>query len=1150
MKQTKKALFTSLIALILCFSMLLSTTFAWFTDEVKSSVNQIVAGNLDVELYWSADAINWEQVDAETNVFMENALWEPGHTEVVYLKIVNAGTLDLKYQLGVKVAEETGSVNVNGDKFKLSDYIMYGVMEYEEPYAADQRDQAIADVAAAATKLNVAYTSASAKLEANNSTDSDEQIVTMVVYMPTSVGNEANYAKGENVPTIKLGIHLYATQVEGEFDSFGEDYDADATYPVDKINVSAETPVAGKVESVPGTDNVRLTETMTTGAVDGIYVNAPAGVLLPEGEDSLKMEVETKPESEAVITVDEGERVIPLDVHVNVAPDNEVPVTVTLPTILPKGLNLGNVKLYHVENGATVQMTEVATLAELDAHNEFYYNAATGDVVLSMANFSEVAVVANEVNHWDGNSATAFAGGTGTEADPYLIANASQLAYFRDIVDGKVESWTDDTSFDGKYLKLTSNIFLNHEGEFNNLFDPIGWGYSYAPYNRDGADGKVFKGTFDGGNYSIHGLWQNGWDLEDKTGTDYTYTNCGGGLFASAENATFKNLGLIDFVVTYECVEEGLLVGLAQGNCTFENIYVFDSKIANYQRPVGGIVGEISPSYTADGTAIECTFNFKNIVIDTSVVVGTLWGDFDAPVGGVIGARWDDSNVSKVVMEDVNVACELDVYNDVTSTYQWYAYRRAGMLIGNTDTAKTIDGRTVATADFLTCVTYKDGDKEIPSVNVYYTNWAKYNYCQFTNYNSSWPWVRVQAGENCNAYSNPRYGVPNDVNGNKVVDYNHVHKDVDQCNVQIYFNQLYGGGQGVYGQPSHPGVNTDVKYLITFIHQDHVGGIQFITEYNEDPNGDGKHDVMFPVLRDLPHLDQGRFYEWIDRNGEVVNTESESIPVGNQRDIFYYLTYSKQYYVHFVDKDGFQVDRIEFDPKTGELKNGAEAPEYPPEVPGYYGFWEPYTLMGATHDVIVNAVYSKRQTAEVLTTADQLFDLLSRGHELSMSQDLSGGFGSANKDVFCTVVNKPDVEGDTAARFDLNSFTLQYNGDSSANKDWTLFLIKSNNKLTVGDGLAGFGFLYFDLSKLNGNAKPCIFHLEKDATLILERGVVIEFRYPKNNNNTVIPFSGVSNLSQYSGLQIENIETDSDNIIRITVTARTVLVGDGTDARS
>ena len=52
-KSTKKALLTSVLALVLCMSMLIGTTFAWFTDEVKSGTNIIAAGNLDVNLYHS-----------------------------------------------------------------------------------------------------------------------------------------------------------------------------------------------------------------------------------------------------------------------------------------------------------------------------------------------------------------------------------------------------------------------------------------------------------------------------------------------------------------------------------------------------------------------------------------------------------------------------------------------------------------------------------------------------------------------------------------------------------------------------------------------------------------------------------------------------------------------------------------------------------------------------------------------------------------------------------------------------------------------------------------------------------------------------------------------------------------------------------------
>ena len=54
-KRTKRALLSSVVALLLCFSMLIGTTYAWFTDSVTSAGNKIVAGTLDVQLLMDAD---------------------------------------------------------------------------------------------------------------------------------------------------------------------------------------------------------------------------------------------------------------------------------------------------------------------------------------------------------------------------------------------------------------------------------------------------------------------------------------------------------------------------------------------------------------------------------------------------------------------------------------------------------------------------------------------------------------------------------------------------------------------------------------------------------------------------------------------------------------------------------------------------------------------------------------------------------------------------------------------------------------------------------------------------------------------------------------------------------------------------------------
>jgi predicted ribosomally synthesized peptide with SipW-like signal peptide len=133
-KSTKKALITSALCLLLCVSMLVGATFAWFTDSVTSTNNIVTAGNLDENLYWSTDGNAWTPVDASTNVFKTGTLWEPGHTEVVYLKVVNEGTLALKYNLNVNIASETPGINVYDEPFMLSDYIKYDVIAVDKAF--------------------------------------------------------------------------------------------------------------------------------------------------------------------------------------------------------------------------------------------------------------------------------------------------------------------------------------------------------------------------------------------------------------------------------------------------------------------------------------------------------------------------------------------------------------------------------------------------------------------------------------------------------------------------------------------------------------------------------------------------------------------------------------------------------------------------------------------------------------------------------------------------------------------------------------------------------------------------------------------------------------------------------------------------------
>lgn len=914
MSKRKNALLHSILALLLCFSMLIGTTFAWFTDSVTSSNNRIMTGNLDVDMeYWNGTA--WDTVGENTALFSPNALWEPGYTEVVYLKVLNKGNLALKYRLGVNIAGEVGSVNKAGEEFLLSGYIKFGVVDLG---TTEARYATRTDARAALTNtklISEGYSSDIGEIEANGA----PHYIALVVYMPEETGNEANHDSDYDAPVITLGVSLEATQMSSESDSFGKTYDESASFAEKPLSVSVSMPIAKKVatetDASTGETVTKIAEeVIIESESNGIIAKIPADVVVADGATELKLTVKEMDEtsSQANISLEDGEVKNSLEIDIDgVADNNTTPIHITLEGLMDRGLNTTSVSMYHVENGQTVAMTLVNSLADLDTHNEFYYDPATGNVTVCVATFSEYVAVTNDFNLWKGGFDYSWYNTTDKE---FTLNTADQLAGFGSIVDGTAEGIAAD-SFEGKTVKLGGDIDLSGGVSLN----PIGCGYVSGVGNSNGVTGRAFMGTFDGQDHTIYGLYQNGWEL------GLSYCNLGGGLFASVADATIKNLTISGANVVMECVEMGFVAGLAQGNCTFDNIDIYNSKIANYQRATGAIVGEVS-AYNGGGT---CTF--CNINIGSDVVVGSLWGDFDCPVGGVIGARWDDANVTKVNMTNVNVACRLDVYNDVTSSYQWYAYRRAGMLIGNTDMA---DGHT-ATANFLTC----------ENVVVYYGDWVNYHYCEFNNHNSSWPFVRVEAGENCTAYSNPRYGVPNDpVTGQPVEILEHNHTNGDDHNIELKFNQLYGGGQGVYGQTAHSGVTTsNYAYTIQYINDDKVLAETFVESnttaftLTDDPNYGAAKEAAEKWVTDQGY--NVEFGGWENAG----STKVTAVPAGNTESIKLFPYFNSPYTARFVDQNGNVLAWCLFHiEKLTELETTREKAEAAlPTINGFeFDYWE------------------------------------------------------------------------------------------------------------------------------------------------------------------------------------------------------------------
>ncbi len=270
-KNTKRALLASMLSMLMCMAMLIGSTFAWFSDTVSSGKNTIVTGILDIELEVGTlqtdefgnvkldkdknPVVDWKRVEPTTNIFDKDALWEPGRVEVVYLRVVNAGTLALKYSLGINVAKELGSTNILGNKFYLSDYIEYAVLDGVNVFKAAEDGSYSAREAAINAPGEDGWHKLSELADVDgedhllapeydndkNITNPDDscQAVTLMVCMPEDVDNNANYdaAKADEPPYIDLGVNLFATQHELEPDSFGYDYDKD-------LNVTAHMAVS------------------------------------------------------------------------------------------------------------------------------------------------------------------------------------------------------------------------------------------------------------------------------------------------------------------------------------------------------------------------------------------------------------------------------------------------------------------------------------------------------------------------------------------------------------------------------------------------------------------------------------------------------------------------------------------------------------------------------------------------------------------------------------------------------------------------------------------------------------------------------------------------------------------------------------------
>ena len=241
-RATKRALLTSVMALVMCVVMLVGTTFAWFTDTASTGVNKIQAGNLDIEVeYRTSSEGDWMTLDNADDLFgTEDTRFEPGHTRVVELRITNAGNLALKYKIGMNVVSETAGTNKAGNPYKLSNYLKVATTGIQQYNPADQISSLMERLIFKKGDFGMWTARDFANFELEYTSNGSvhvlqpgaAQILGIKVYMPESVGNEANAISTEKAASIEFGLNILATQYTTESDSYGTQYDKDATYPV------------------------------------------------------------------------------------------------------------------------------------------------------------------------------------------------------------------------------------------------------------------------------------------------------------------------------------------------------------------------------------------------------------------------------------------------------------------------------------------------------------------------------------------------------------------------------------------------------------------------------------------------------------------------------------------------------------------------------------------------------------------------------------------------------------------------------------------------------------------------------------------------------------------------------------------------------
>ena len=263
-KTTKRALLSSVMAIVLCLAMLIGTTFAWFTDTASTGVNKIVSGNLKVDIIGANSDSHIEKLDftKATGAEGENLLWEPGCRYLTEgFRIANNGNLALKWKAEINKDNITDG-KVEGSTIAKDGKSLLDVIDFYVVTSTDENADAVAIE----------------NFTGNLAKGAKSGVYYIKGVMKTTAGNDY-----QDLTLDGITITVYATQDTVESDSYDNQYDKYAQYG--ERTVKNEAPVVGTngtyglVDS--GRDNINtknVTYSIPAGNYDGGFYAQHFGI--------------------------------------------------------------------------------------------------------------------------------------------------------------------------------------------------------------------------------------------------------------------------------------------------------------------------------------------------------------------------------------------------------------------------------------------------------------------------------------------------------------------------------------------------------------------------------------------------------------------------------------------------------------------------------------------------------------------------------------------------------------------------------------------------------------------------------------------------------------------------------------------------------